>query len=157
MLLGRDRYPKTRDDVVGLLNNYKGPNKQQQHEKWGVQEDLALVQNSEEEKKVNAMEGTKCHVCNKEGNWGNECPTLSPEEQAQRKKYLKERWASAKKKSGQQHTQVGEVVDADWKNCDGGAGDVEDGFFMLAAGKKKASETMQTSPPDNNQRVYCLT
>ena len=44
-LFGGDRYPKTREDVVGLLKNYKVPKKQQQHDKWGVQEELALVQN----------------------------------------------------------------------------------------------------------------
>ena len=89
-LLGGDKYPKTREDVVGLLNNYKGPKKQHQHEKWGVQEEPAFVQNSEEEKKANVMEGTKCHVCNKEGHWGDKCPTLLSAEQAQRKKYRKE-------------------------------------------------------------------
>ena len=36
-LLGGYKYPKTREDVVGLLNNYKGPKKQHQHDKWGVQ------------------------------------------------------------------------------------------------------------------------
>ena len=81
---------------------------------------------------MNVMEGTKCHVCNEEGHWGDEYPTLSPADQDQRKKDHEERWASAKKKSGQQHTQVGEVVDADFKICDVGAGDVENGFFMLA-------------------------
>ena len=44
-LLGGDVYPKTREDVVGLLKNYKGPKKQQQHDKWGVQKELAFVQN----------------------------------------------------------------------------------------------------------------
>ena len=53
-LLGGYKYPKTREDVVGLLNNYKGPKKQHQHDKWGVQEELAFVQNGEEEKKANA-------------------------------------------------------------------------------------------------------
>ena len=75
-LLGGDKYPKTREDVIGLLNNYKSPKKQHQHDKWGVQEKLSFVQNGEEEKKVNAMEGTKCQVCNKEGHWGDDCPTL---------------------------------------------------------------------------------
>ena len=58
-LLGGDMYPKTREDVVGLLKNYKVPKKQQQHDKWGVQEEIDFVQNGEEEKKANAMEGTK--------------------------------------------------------------------------------------------------
>ena len=40
------------------------------------------------------------------------------------------------------------MVDYDWINCDCGAGDVEYVFSMLAADKKKASETMQTSPPN---------
>ena len=48
------------------------------------------------------------------------------------------------------------MVDADWRNCDGGAGDVENGFSMLAAGKKKASETMQTSLPNKKKSDYCL-
>ena len=64
-LLGGDNYPKTREDVVGLLNNYKDPKKQHQNYKWGVKEELAFVQNGEEEKKLNTMEGTKWHVCNK--------------------------------------------------------------------------------------------
>ena len=75
-------YPKTREDFFGLLKNYKGPKKQHQHEKWGVQEELSFVQNNEEEKRVNIMEGTTFHVCNKEGHWGDECPTLLPAEQA---------------------------------------------------------------------------
>ena len=79
-----------------------------------------------------------------------------PAEQAQRKKDREERWASANKKSGKQHNQVGEVVDADWKKCDGGAGNVENGVSMLAAGKKKGSKAMQTSPPDKKQSDYCL-
>ena len=71
-LLGGDMYPKTREDVMGLLKNYKVPKKQQQqHDKWGVQEELAFVQNGEDKKKAKAMEGTKCHVCNKEGHWGD--------------------------------------------------------------------------------------
>ena len=141
---------------MGLLNNYKNPKKHHQHDKWGVQEELAFFQNGEEEKKANAMEGTKFHVCNNEGHWGYECPTLLPAEQAQRKKEREERWASAKKKSGKQYTQVGEVIDADWRNCDGVAGDVENGFSMLAAGKKKSSETMQTYPPNKKKSDYCL-
>ena len=79
---------------------------------------------------MNAMEGTKCHVCNKEVHWGDECHTLSPAEKARQKKDREERWESANKKSGKQHTQVGEVVDA-------GAGDVENVFSMLDAGKKR--------------------
>ena len=127
----------------GPAEQLQGPKKKQlQHDKWGLQEELPFVQNGEEEKKANAMKVTKCHVCNKEGHWGDECPNLSPEEQHQRKKDSKERWASAKKNCGQQHTQVGEVIDAYCKNCDGGAGDVENIFFMLAAGKKNVSETM---------------
>ena len=53
---------------MGLLKNYRDPKKQQKHDKLGVQEELALVQNGEEEKKANALEGTKCHVCNKESH-----------------------------------------------------------------------------------------
>ena len=86
-LLGGDKYPNTREDGVGLLNNCKIPKKQHQHDKWGLQEELAFVQNGEEENKVNAMEGTKCHICNNEVHWGDECPTLSQAEQAWRKKY----------------------------------------------------------------------
>ena len=86
-LIVGDKYTKRREDVVGLLNNYRGPEKQHQHDKWGVQEELAFVQNGDEENKLNAMEGTKCHVCNKEGHWVEKCPTLLPVEQAQRKKY----------------------------------------------------------------------
>ena len=52
-----------------------------------MKEELSFVQNGNDEKKANAMEGTKFHVCNKEGHWGDECPTLSPDEQAQRKIY----------------------------------------------------------------------
>ena len=141
---------------MGPKKNYKGRKKKQQHDKLGVQEELSFVQNGEEEKKTNAMEGTKCHVCNKEVHWGDECPTLSPAEQAQRKKDHKERWESAKKKSGQHHTQIFEVVDADWENCDCGAGYVENGFSVLAAGNKKTYETMQTSPPEKRQSDYCL-
>ena len=54
------------------MNNYKGPKKQQQHENWRVQEELAFIQKGKEEKKANAMEGTKCHVYNKEGHWVDE-------------------------------------------------------------------------------------
>ena len=79
-LLGGDKYPKTREDVVGLMKNYKGLKKQHQNDMWGVQEELALSQNGKEEKKSNTMEGTKLNVCNKEGHWGAECPTLSPSE-----------------------------------------------------------------------------
>ena len=136
---------------MGLLNNYKNPKKHHQHDKWGVQEELAFFQNGEEEKKANAMEGTKFHVCNKEGHWGDKCPTLLPADQAHRKKDREEQWESANKKSGQQNTQVGEVVDAEWKNCDGGTGDVENGLSMLAAGKKKAYDKIQTSPPNKKQ------
>ena len=155
-LLGGYRYPKTREDVMGLLNNYKGPKKQQNNDKWGMQEELAFVQNIEEEKKANTMDGTRCHVCNKEGHWGDKCPILLPEEQAHRKKDRDERWTSENKKSGQQHTQVCEVVDADWESCDGGAGDVENGFSMLAARKKKASETMKKYPTNKKKSDYCL-
>ena len=133
---------------MGLMKNYKGLKKQHQNDMWGVQEELALSQNGKEEKKANTMEGTKLNVCNKEGHWGNKCHTLLPAEQAQKKKDCKEQWESTKKKIGQQHTQVGEVLDADWRNCDCGVRDVEYGFSMLAADKKKASETMQTSPPN---------
>ena len=48
------------------------------------------------------------------------------------------------------------MVDADWRNCDDGAGDMENGYSILAAGKKKASDTMQTSPPNKKQSDYCL-
>ena len=75
-----------------LLNKYKGPEEQDQHDKWKVQEELAFVQNAEEGKKANAMEGTKCNVYNKEGHWGDECPNLFPEKKAQRKKDRKKRW-----------------------------------------------------------------
>ena len=97
------------------------------------------------------MEGTKCHVFNKEGHWDDECPTFSPAEQDQRKKDRDKRWARAKKKRGQQHTQVGELIGADWKFFDGGAGDVENGFSMLAASKKNSSEEMQASLSDKKQ------
>ena len=58
-LLGGDKYPKTREDVMGLMKNYKGLKKQHQNDMWGVQEELSFSQNGKEENKANTMEGTK--------------------------------------------------------------------------------------------------
>ena len=60
-------------------------------------------------KRVNAAGEEQCHHCGKKyGHCINECPDLSTVKSEQIKKYLTERWV---KKNGNNHTQVGEVVD----------------------------------------------
>ena len=52
----------------------------------------------------------KCHHCRKKyGNCINACPDLSTVKREHIKKDLRVRWV---KKNGNNHTQVGEVVDA---------------------------------------------
>ena len=93
-LIGEYQYPKNREGLVSILNNWKGSKKQQltTNNTATLREKVSFVQKYSDRdgkngKRVNEVGEEQCHHCKKkDGHWIYECPDLSPDNRDKIKK-----------------------------------------------------------------------
>ena len=115
MLLGSDNYPKSREDVIQLLNHYK-----EKECKWGssatrsTQEEVTFLQKGGGNKqkqhdgpRTNSKGRSDCFHCKKTDHLAYQCPNLTPEKRAE----MEADFYKVKQQHVSVHTQVGVVVE----------------------------------------------
>ena len=123
-LLGQDYFPKTGDDLMGILNICKDEAKSSKYDKPSAPEQVAFTKNGEvfgQAKpeaapaaavagiKMNAAGKSACHECGAKDHWSYECPRHTGDKRARIKTIYNRRHPPV---DGVVAAQVGEMIGA---------------------------------------------
>lgn len=78
-LMGSDNYPKTLEQAVKLLNNYRSGIPKYRPKGGRSDENVAFVQGGEEKKKKDKSH-IECYNCHEKGHYASECPSKGTED-----------------------------------------------------------------------------
>ena len=124
-LLGRDNLPKTREDLMGILNNFKDETKTTKYDNPSAPEQVELAKNGEvvgpakpaaapaaaaSGVKMNAVGKSACHECGAKYHWSYELPRHTSDKRARLKTIYDRRHPPV---DGVLAAQVGEMVGVD--------------------------------------------